>query len=300
MVVNDGLDSSLADLRGFATDFAISSPNPARRVKPSFRRMSSLLQKNVGLPTLPLKASVRLDPLAFREPGHKTSEKWESCLLVKVQKQEDKLLELKQEQKDLRKQITGEFEALNREPIHGQSQRKRRHVLLEKLRVQLDETKRELLDKDNWGSTSKFATQVPIRNNLFRALLRLRRTDTPIALWVDVMCINQGDMNEKTDQLRRMVDIYRSAENVCIWLGEADSAGNSDLAMEFIQVSTSSAVTGQCPSRTKPTSRKIYNCRPLLSDSEFGEPEQVYGGRKNGDNLVGPFGQPRYKASGGK
>ncbi|KAG8405429.1 hypothetical protein J3458_022084 [Metarhizium acridum] len=39
---------------------------------------------------------------------------------------------------------------------------------------------------------------------------------------------------------------------------------------------------------------------PLLSDSEFGEPEQVYGGRKNGDNLVGPFGQPRYKASGGK
>ncbi|KAG8405428.1 hypothetical protein J3458_022083 [Metarhizium acridum] len=214
MVVNDGLDSSLADLRGFATDFAISSPNPARRVKPSFRRMSSLLQKDVGLPTLPLKASVRLDPLAFREPGHKTSEKRESCLLVKVQKQEDKLLELKQEQKDLRKQITGELEALNREPIHA-----------------------DRLDKDNWGSTSKFATQVPIRNNLFRALLRLRRTDTPIALWVDVMCINQGDMNEKTDQLRRMVDIYRSAENVCIWLGEADSAGNSDLAMEFIQVS---------------------------------------------------------------
>jgi hypothetical protein len=38
---------------------------------------------------------------------------------------------------------------------------------------------------------------------------------------------------------------------------------------------------------------------PLLRDSEFGEPEQVYGGRKNGDNLVGPVGRPRYNASGG-
>jgi hypothetical protein len=39
---------------------------------------------------------------------------------------------------------------------------------------------------------------------------------------------------------------------------------------------------------------------PLLSKSKFGEPENVYSGQKNGDNLVGLFGNPHYKASGDK
>ncbi|KAF6820841.1 hypothetical protein CMUS01_11504 [Colletotrichum musicola] len=37
---------------------------------------------------------------------------------------------------------------------------------------------------------------------------------------------------------------------------------------------------------------------PLLSRSEFGAPEEIYGGRKNGEVLVGPAGSPVYRASG--
>ncbi|KAF4465746.1 ankyrin and het domain [Fusarium albosuccineum] len=37
---------------------------------------------------------------------------------------------------------------------------------------------------------------------------------------------------------------------------------------------------------------------PLLVKSEFGEPEDVYTGRKNGDNLVGPARSSTYEASG--
>ncbi|KAM7211570.1 Heterokaryon incompatibility protein (HET) domain containing protein [Rhypophila decipiens] len=87
---------------------------------------------------------------------------------------------------------------------------------------------------DSWGSTARYALRIPIRNNLFRALLRLRRPDHPISLWVDLMCINQNDAVEKTDQLEQLIEIYRHADNVCIWLGESDDEGRSDEAMDFV------------------------------------------------------------------
>ncbi|KAG4439012.1 hypothetical protein IFR05_005528 [Cadophora sp. M221] len=40
-----------------------------------------------------------------------------------------------------------------------------------------------------------------------------------LPLWVDAMCINQNDIEERDDQVRRMKDIYQSAEWVTIWLG---------------------------------------------------------------------------------
>jgi hypothetical protein len=88
-----------------------------------------------------------------------------------------------------------------------------------------------------WGTASRHATRIPIRNNLFRALLRFRKTGPsarPVALWVDYMCINQDDTHEKTEQLSRMVNIYSKATNVCIWLGESDDSQRSDNAMRFI------------------------------------------------------------------
>ncbi|PKS08434.1 hypothetical protein jhhlp_005145 [Lomentospora prolificans] len=89
-------------------------------------------------------------------------------------------------------------------------------------------------DHESWGYAIKYAFRISIRNNLFRALSRLRRKDGPVSLWVDFMCINQMNMQEKTQQLGEMVNIYNSAKNVCIWLGEPDDAAHSDDAMEFI------------------------------------------------------------------
>ncbi|KAI0438947.1 hypothetical protein F4803DRAFT_533221 [Xylaria telfairii] len=56
-----------------------------------------------------------------------------------------------------------------------------------------------------------------------------------------------------------------------------------------VKASDSSSNTAQIPSWI-----------PLLSTSEYGAPDDVYSGRKNGENLVGPVGSPRYKASGNK
>ena len=51
-------------------------------------------------------------------------------------------------------------------------------------------------------------------------------------IWVDAICINQNDLDEKGQQVRRMRDIYREADKVVVWLGPA--AYDSDIAMDFI------------------------------------------------------------------
>ncbi|KAH4001818.1 hypothetical protein HBH92_217120 [Parastagonospora nodorum] len=70
---------------------------------------------------------------------------------------------------------------------------------------------------------------LPITENLDRALRRLRYSDRSRMLWIDTLCINQGDMQERSDQVQHMAMIYKSAKEVIIWLGEwTDSNGCPD------------------------------------------------------------------------
>jgi len=65
---------------------------------------------------------------------------------------------------------------------------------------------------------------VAIGPNLALLLRRLRHEVQPRRLWVDTLCINQGDNDEKQAEMRRMDDIYRKASCTTIWLGEEDLA----------------------------------------------------------------------------
>jgi len=56
--------------------------------------------------------------------------------------------------------------------------------------------------------------------NLFAALQRLRYPDQSRALWIDALCINQRDEEERGSQVRIMRDIYANARRVLVWLGE--------------------------------------------------------------------------------
>lgn len=40
-------------------------------------------------------------------------------------------------------------------------------------------------------------------------------------MWIDSICIDQGNTDEQSDQVVRMKDIYRLADRVVIWLGPA-------------------------------------------------------------------------------
>lgn len=60
---------------------------------------------------------------------------------------------------------------------------------------------------------------VRIKPNLYDALYRLRQRTQPVVFWVDSLCINQADDNERTHQVGMMRDIYAKASEVIIWLG---------------------------------------------------------------------------------
>jgi hypothetical protein len=69
----------------------------------------------------------------------------------------------------------------------------------------------------------------PTTPNLHSALWHLRplRDSHAICLWVDAVCINQNDMDERSQQVAMMRDIYSTATQVTIWLGEDDDDSNT-------------------------------------------------------------------------
>ncbi|CAJ2506514.1 Uu.00g006440.m01.CDS01 [Anthostomella pinea] len=60
----------------------------------------------------------------------------------------------------------------------------------------------------------------PITTSLFTGLNYLRLEDRPRRLWVDSLCINQTDLDERSHEVQRMRDIYEKAKEVIIWLGD--------------------------------------------------------------------------------
>jgi len=53
-----------------------------------------------------------------------------------------------------------------------------------------------------------------------------------VRLWVDAICINQDDLEERSLQVAQMGQIYASAGKVVVWLGPADPF--SDMALVII------------------------------------------------------------------
>lgn len=70
-----------------------------------------------------------------------------------------------------------------------------------------------------------------VTENLQAALLRLQRSSGDRVLWVDAVCINQQDVKERNEQVRKMDVIYGLAKEVCIWLGDQSMLGGSARAM---------------------------------------------------------------------
>ncbi|KAF2999466.1 hypothetical protein E8E13_008243 [Curvularia kusanoi] len=62
-----------------------------------------------------------------------------------------------------------------------------------------------------------------VTKNLYSALLHMRRTEERI-LWVDALCINQGDMEERASQVQQMGSVYKQADVVVVYVGEWENA----------------------------------------------------------------------------
>ncbi|KAF5672652.1 heterokaryon incompatibility het-6 [Fusarium circinatum] len=77
---------------------------------------------------------------------------------------------------------------------------------------------------------------ISITPNLHSALIHLRSPDTVRTLWVDALCINQSVHGERNQQVRIMGDIYKSARQVVVWLG--DAADDSHLVFQHLNDET--------------------------------------------------------------
>lgn len=85
-----------------------------------------------------------------------------------------------------------------------------------------------------WGERDSPATidldglDFNITRNLELALKRLRKDDDDLLIWIDALCINQYNLEERNLQVGRMRDIYHHAAQVMIWLGENDSSQTNE------------------------------------------------------------------------
>lgn len=70
---------------------------------------------------------------------------------------------------------------------------------------------------------------VDVTPNLYEALHRLREPLGLVTLWVDLLCINQADVGERTHQVGMMRDIYAKCSEVIIWLGAGGEGNSSSL-----------------------------------------------------------------------
>lgn len=100
-----------------------------------------------------------------------------------------------------------------------------------------------------WCSGGK---RILISTSLRDALRKLRTKTEAVRLWVDALCINQGDNAEKATQLLLMQRIYHAASEVCMWLGAEDESISS--ALELVR-------TLEAVRATKPplSHQDIYN-----------------------------------------
>lgn len=90
-----------------------------------------------------------------------------------------------------------------------------------------------------WGSPDKPHSvtlpegSLPITKSLYTALTRLRRRGKRRCLWIDAICIDQTNNEEKVEQILLMQQIYSNASCVLAWLGEDD--GNGTVALQFLE-----------------------------------------------------------------
>lgn len=147
-----------------------------------------------------------------------------------------------------------------------------------------------------WGSPAYGGTiqvdgqHVLVGQNLFTAMQRLRQRSWVGYLWVDALCINQSDDDEKSHQVPLMDQIYGQASMVLVWLGEElDSTERAfffiwrscsygqelmDMMLRDAEISNHTSASGNSPRLEAFVREKLQS---LSDDSNKQAVEQLFG-----------------------
>ncbi|KAN0095966.1 Heterokaryon incompatibility protein (HET) domain containing protein [Hyaloscypha variabilis] len=136
------------------------------------------------------------------------------------------------------------------------------------------------------------AFSISATKNLIRALRVLRHPAKSRWLWVDALCINQKDLDEKSKQIPMMRDIYSGATMVLVWLGEGSVM--NEAALEVIQ-----SLALLCLQRLKshlhetPVPGVAQMLRERPKGSLFTSDKDIYWTSRRSDWRVKPYALPR-------
>ena len=73
--------------------------------------------------------------------------------------------------------------------------------------------------------------RITVRKNLMAALLQFKERGFGRYIWIDAICIDQTNVEEKNMQIPLMAEIYKSAKKVISWLGHN---GNIDMSLSKV------------------------------------------------------------------
>ncbi|KAJ5219366.1 heterokaryon incompatibility protein-domain-containing protein [Penicillium cinerascens] len=126
--------------------------------------------------------------------------------------------------------------------------------------VELDTQESYIALSYTWGSPGKEATDrgvtsercmqifcetgtIPVTQNLFDFLRDVRQFHRHLLkeyIWIDALCIDQDNLDERAVQVEMMGDVYAQAKSVVIWLGRAEET--TCLALDFMTIIESAKI----------------------------------------------------------
>ncbi|KAI0439819.1 heterokaryon incompatibility protein-domain-containing protein [Xylaria telfairii] len=110
-----------------------------------------------------------------------------------------------------------------------------------------------------------------VGRNLHSALWNIRQHNRTIMLWVDAICINQDDVNERNHQVQQMRRIYSSATETIIYVGGQTGSNTECSAWNFLERNATWALNhdgNEDPDRPK-RKEALVDFRGDLSDVEI-------------------------------
>ena len=87
-------------------------------------------------------------------------------------------------------------------------------------------------DPADRGSLCCNGQKLYVTKNLQKALQKFQQMGEKLVLWIDAICIDQSNLEERSSQVQMMRQIYQCSHETFVWLGPASS--DSDMAMEFM------------------------------------------------------------------
>jgi hypothetical protein len=126
------------------------------------------------------------------------------------------------------------------------TEEEKRQIAYQERREELDKVEANQIEYEAlswcWGTDPpEYAVQIQhkgitykkrVKKELALALKYLRLPNQTRTLWIDAICIDQDNYEERNQQVQMMARIYTRAKEVCIWLGE--DSDESKTAIDFI------------------------------------------------------------------